>query len=243
VGALLSERLQLEQQFIDFGTALAEEGASLAEARASLKGYGQDAGLAGSALQRFIQVGLAPVRDQVRELNGDLEELGRTDVSPTVRIQVLNERSLDSLQNKLRGLEVRYGSEFGGLDLGVNVHTRPASPWPDEALRLHLFDPLKAGGFVRGGDGWMLRADVGIHVANDAARFLRDTAIRRIEIVPAAEWNRREAAPEPRVPHIRFEPSRTPGLGASEDDRRVVVALDRRRFSDEMTYESVYRGW
>src|SRR4029077_12762702 len=45
----------------------------------------------------------------------------------------------------------------------INVHTQPKSPWPDEALKMHLFDPMKKMGFVKVGDHWTLPLDVGVH--------------------------------------------------------------------------------
>lgn len=47
----------------------------------------------------------------------------------------------------------------------VGVHTHGKSPMPDEALKKHLFDPMRQAGFKRVGDSYTLPLDVGVHTA------------------------------------------------------------------------------
>ncbi len=45
----------------------------------------------------------------------------------------------------------------------IGVHTGAESPWPDEALKEHLVDPMKAVGFKKVGDVYTLPLEVGAH--------------------------------------------------------------------------------
>ena len=48
-------------------------------------------------------------------------------------------------------------------NVDVGVHTHGDSPMPDEALKMHLFDPMKQAGFKRVGDTYTLPLVVGAH--------------------------------------------------------------------------------
>ena len=93
--------------------------------------------------------GIAPVRDELGKLKGG---------SPyTVKVPVIvtGKRTVSNLQSKLEGLNARY-------DILVNVHTEPDSPWPDEALKEHLTDPLRSMGFMNIGGRMTLPLHVGV---------------------------------------------------------------------------------
>lgn len=48
-------------------------------------------------------------------------------------------------------------------EINVIVHTKGGSPMPDEALKKHLFDPMKTAGFKRVGDTYTLPLEVAAH--------------------------------------------------------------------------------
>ena len=83
-------------------------------------------------MRRFIQR-TAPVRSELGKLKAG------SPYKVVVPISIPGFATLSQLESKLQGLEARYDSL-------VNVHTEPDSPWPDEALKEHLTDPLLVDG-------------------------------------------------------------------------------------------------
>lgn len=47
--------------------------------------------------------------------------------------------------------------------IDIGVHTHPTSPWPDEAIKQHLMDPMKRAGFKQITGAWTLPLHVGVH--------------------------------------------------------------------------------
>ena len=226
VNDLLSERISLESSVISLGESLAEEGRSVADARDELREMGERAGLSKEALKDFIAAGLKPVREEVQGLASDLNGIPKN-VNTNVGVNV-NRGALDTLVSDIEGYAARH------YMIGVDVHTEPTSPWPDEALKLHLVDPMKRMGFKRKGDGWELPLAVGVHtevtreVLADYQSGAVDNAMRQ------RRHPRMHGGRTPAVAHVPVGGGRGP---------RLDIHLDRRRFSDELSYDAAYRGW
>lgn len=96
------------------------------------------------------------------------------------------ERQLSTMESNLDRLTSRK------YTVNVGVHTGPKSPWPDEALKMHLTDPMKDTGFKRVGDTWTLPLSVGAHTdvgapTNDPTTFPGGKGTRGDKKVPGLD--------------------------------------------------------
>jgi hypothetical protein len=108
-------------------------------------------------LQDDASKGIHGVQGDVDHLVGNVHKVQIAANTDLARRQLANfDSTLNTFLNKKR-------------QINIGVHTGPKSPWPDEALKQHLVDPMKATGFKRVGDAWTLPLDVGTH--NDPSTF------------------------------------------------------------------------
>jgi len=77
--------------------------------------------------------------------------------TPNLLLHTSGTEQLNSVASQLERLD---GTHFQAF---LDVHTQPRSPWPDEALKMHLTDPMKKMGFVKIGDRWTLPLDINLH--------------------------------------------------------------------------------
>lgn len=86
---------------------------------------------------------------------------------------------LQQIANKVWGLNIHlydHGAKKQVDDLGhslkaldpmtvleIKTHIYAGSPWPDEALKMHLYDPIKKMGFKQIAGRWTLPLDVAVH--------------------------------------------------------------------------------
>lgn len=152
-----------------------------------------------------------------------------------VHVRVYNMATLDQLQAKIQGLNAT---------LNIGVHTVPQSPWPDEALKMHLIDPIKMAGFKMINGRWTLPLMVGVHAPTDALQRLTASTHEVVKVlngVPIAH------GPRP----LRFSfpqtgaPTQAPNLNVAHgaSTRPLHIHLGRKKFSEELAYDAQYRGW
>jgi len=74
----------------------------------------------------------------------------------------------EQVHNEIDGIRNALGA-LTQHEYNVIIHTKGGSPLPDEALRLHLTEPMKRIGFRKVGDRWSLPLDVTAHTDTDYA--------------------------------------------------------------------------
>lgn len=128
--------------------------------------------------------------------------------------------------------------------LDIKVHSHAGSPWPDEALKMHLTDPLGRMGFKKIAGVWTLPLNIGVHSdlkdgVKIGGEFKTPKTAQAADELPA--WMQYSLRNVPSLPaghtHISTNPHNT-------SKRALKVRLDRRAFSDELSYEVDYgRGY
>lgn len=86
---------------------------------------------------------------------------------PEVYLKDHASKQLEGLQYQLNNISAK------NYNVDVIVHTKGGSPMPDEALKMHLVDPMKRMGFKKIGDRWTLPLDVSAHTDTNALKQLK----------------------------------------------------------------------
>lgn len=123
-----------------------------------------------------LQNALVPVLDDIRGL---LVKIARK-WGVTVRVDASG--AIQEIERVQVGLTNMTRKTY---DAFVRVHTEPRSPWPDEAMEMHLFEPMRRNGFRKDAKGWNLPVQIGVHsdVTGPAFPHTREAAADIVRMI------------------------------------------------------------
>jgi hypothetical protein len=98
---------------------------------------------------------------KIDHINEGLKVAGATRAHAQLIVETTGVDKVQEIANRIDELE-------GGHHVDIGIHTHPESPWPDEALKQHLVDPLLKMGAKKINGMWTLPLEVGVHTATSS---------------------------------------------------------------------------
>jgi hypothetical protein len=100
-------------------------------------------------------------QQKIDHINEGLKIAGATRAHAQLIVETTGVAQVQEIANRIDELE-------GGHHVFIGIHTGTESPWPDEALKQHLVDPLKKLGAKQINGVWTVPLTVGVHTATSS---------------------------------------------------------------------------